>query len=99
MVHEGGQEISLRGMPFRLTPARRLATKKHDGNKHDGNSNPLSLSWGPYVSIYIDDLASMLRSSEDIIFVNTIRNLCFSLHTDKAQVAPSPSTPGNDAKC
>ena len=83
-----GRKFECTSMPFGLAPALRLATKM------------MALvirylrSCGLRVAIYIDDLISLSRSYKKSIahtqlLVDTLHNLGFSIHLDKAQVIPS----------
>ena len=76
------------GMLFGLAPARRLATKM---------MAPVICYLrlcGLRIAIYIDDLILLCRSyKENIVhtpvLVDTLHNLGFGIHPEKAQVIPS----------
>ena len=83
-----GRKFECTGMPFGLAPAQRLATKM---------MAPVIRylrSCGLRVAIYIDDLILLSRSYKESIahtqlLVDTLHNLGFGIHRDKAQVIPS----------
>ena len=85
-----GRKFECTGMPFGLAPAPRLATKM---------MAPVIRylrSCGLRVAIYIDDLILLSRSYKESIahtqlLVDTLHNLGFGIHPDKAQVIPSRS--------
>ena len=89
-VWEGKKYVCI-GMPFGLAPAPRLATKM---------MTPVIRylrSCGLRVAIYIDVLILLCRSYKESIahtqlLVDTLHNLGFSIHPEKAQVIPSRSS-------
>ena len=86
-----GKKYQCIGMPFGLAPALRLATKM---------MAPLIRylqSCGLRVAIYIDDLILHCRSYKEGVahtqlLVDTLHNLGFGIHPEKAQVIPSRSS-------